>query len=123
VSAGEYHSLALKTNGNIFAWGYNVYGQAGFEDYRDQLTPKILDCPVDYCGINIWTGAVDTAWENTANWSCASLPGDLSTVYINTGLPHYPVVNSFARCKKLFVASGTQVIINPGFTLDIKGKD
>lgn len=29
ISAGYYHSLALKTNGTIWAWGYNYYGQCG----------------------------------------------------------------------------------------------
>jgi len=123
VSAGEYHSLALKTDDTIFAWGYNVYGQVGLEDYRDQLTPEALDCPADYCSVNTWTGAVDTAWENTANWSCASLPGDSSVVYINSGLSNYPVVNSFARCKKIVVFSGALLTINPGFKPEIKGLD
>jgi len=29
VSAGEFHSLALKTNGSVLSWGYNAYGQLG----------------------------------------------------------------------------------------------
>ncbi|WP_409343983.1 RCC1 domain-containing protein [Paenibacillus sp. MBLB4367] len=29
VSAGEFHSLALKTNGTVLSWGYNAYGQLG----------------------------------------------------------------------------------------------
>ncbi|QJD87334.1 RCC1 domain-containing protein [Cohnella herbarum] len=29
VSAGEFHSLVLKTNGTVWGWGYNAYGQLG----------------------------------------------------------------------------------------------
>lgn len=29
VSGGEYHALGLKTNGQLFAWGGNPYGQVG----------------------------------------------------------------------------------------------
>ena len=28
VSAGEYHTCALRTDGSLVCWGYNVYGQA-----------------------------------------------------------------------------------------------
>src|SRR4029077_5450589 len=29
VSAGDSHSLALKSDGTVWAWGYNYYGQLG----------------------------------------------------------------------------------------------
>ena len=29
VAAGYYHSAALRTNGTVYAWGYNNYGQLG----------------------------------------------------------------------------------------------
>ena len=29
VSAGQYHSMAIDVNGNLYAWGYNRYGQVG----------------------------------------------------------------------------------------------
>ena len=29
VSAGEYHSLALRNDGTVWAWGYNAFGQLG----------------------------------------------------------------------------------------------
>lgn len=29
ISAGGYHSIALKNNGTVWAWGYNYYGQLG----------------------------------------------------------------------------------------------
>ena len=29
VKAATYHTLALKANGTVYAWGYNGYGQLG----------------------------------------------------------------------------------------------
>ncbi|ETR64758.1 MAG: hypothetical protein OMM_15397, partial [Candidatus Magnetoglobus multicellularis str. Araruama] len=32
IAAGYYHSLALKQNGTVQAWGYNAHGQLGFNE-------------------------------------------------------------------------------------------
>jgi alpha-tubulin suppressor-like RCC1 family protein len=29
IAAGEYHNLALKSDGTVWAWGYNSHGQLG----------------------------------------------------------------------------------------------
>jgi len=29
IASGNYHTLALKSNGTVWAWGYNVFGQLG----------------------------------------------------------------------------------------------
>lgn len=39
VSAGWYHTIALKRNGTIWTWGRNVYGQLGNGSYRDSSSP------------------------------------------------------------------------------------
>ena len=47
VAAGCYHSLAVKTDGSLWAWGYNYYGQVGngtSGSGTDVSTPvKIMD--------------------------------------------------------------------------------
>ncbi|TRO66514.1 T9SS type A sorting domain-containing protein [Christiangramia sabulilitoris] len=47
----------------------------------------------------IWTGAVDTNWNNSANWSCDRLPGLDTDVLIpeNLSSGNYPVVNPGAN--------------------------
>lgn len=39
ISAGEQHSLAVDTQGRVWAWGYNKYGQLG------QCSEPATDCP------------------------------------------------------------------------------
>jgi alpha-tubulin suppressor-like RCC1 family protein len=39
VAAGENHSLALKSNGSVVAWGFNGYGQLGNGTITNSLTP------------------------------------------------------------------------------------
>ncbi len=39
IDAGSYHSLALKTEGTVMAWGYNHFGQLGDGTTTNRLTP------------------------------------------------------------------------------------
>ncbi|MCX6378837.1 MAG: Ig-like domain repeat protein, partial [Armatimonadetes bacterium] len=39
VSAGSLHSVALRSNGTVWAWGYNGYTQLGDGTYVDKATP------------------------------------------------------------------------------------
>jgi uncharacterized protein (TIGR03437 family) len=40
VSAGEYHSLALKSDGTVWAWGDNTEGELGDGTTTNRLTPE-----------------------------------------------------------------------------------
>ena len=39
IAAGTSHSLALKSDGTVWAWGYNYYGQLGDDSTVDSSTP------------------------------------------------------------------------------------
>jgi len=39
IAAGYDHAIALDSDGNVWAWGRNDYGQAGDSSLTDQLTP------------------------------------------------------------------------------------
>lgn len=42
VSAGQYHSLAISSNGKLWTWGWGVYGQLGHGAIDDCEKPKLL---------------------------------------------------------------------------------
>ncbi|MFA6016001.1 MAG: hypothetical protein WC742_13125 [Gallionellaceae bacterium] len=39
IAAGSYHTLALKNNGTVWAWGYNGHGQLGNNTRTDSAVP------------------------------------------------------------------------------------
>jgi alpha-tubulin suppressor-like RCC1 family protein len=36
---GKYHTCALKTDGSVWCWGSNMYGQVGVQQIGNQLIP------------------------------------------------------------------------------------
>ena len=67
----------------------------------------------------VWTGAVSTAWENTANWSNHVIPDQNTNVTVDIGVPNYPIINSNAICRSLQAKAGTNILVKTGFTLKI----
>ncbi len=45
VAAGDDHSLALGSNGTLYAWGYNGFGQLGNGTKTNELTPIAVSFP------------------------------------------------------------------------------
>jgi alpha-tubulin suppressor-like RCC1 family protein len=39
ISGGGYHSLALKSDGTVWTWGRNNYGQLGDGTFKNRKTP------------------------------------------------------------------------------------
>ena len=56
VSAGTWHTVALKTNGTLYAWGFNDKGQLGDKSTTNRLVPTRED-------------------SNTTNWSTVAAGG------------------------------------------------
>lgn len=54
VSAGADHSMALATDGQLYAWGANVFGQLGLpQDSALHSTPTLIPVPA---GHGLWAG-------------------------------------------------------------------
>ena len=56
VSAGGAHSLAMKTDGSLWAWGYNEYGQLGIGTSSDQSFPTRVGTDKDWTAISAGGG-------------------------------------------------------------------
>jgi alpha-tubulin suppressor-like RCC1 family protein len=48
INAGYYHSLALKTNGTLWAWGSNESGQLGSGDWNNYTAPLLIGTDYDW---------------------------------------------------------------------------
>ncbi len=69
---------------------------------------------------DIWTGAVDTNWFNSSNWTMG-VPTSTMDVVIGTTV-NYPAINSVgAVCRNLSISSGRRLTVNDG-NLHIYGK-
>lgn len=45
ITTGGRHSLAVKSDGTVWAWGWNAYGQLGDGTHRDRFTPIQVASP------------------------------------------------------------------------------
>ena len=66
-STGSF-SLAITSNGNIWTWGYNFYGQLGLGDTLDRYTPAWAGFPVPNPPINLTTSS-NSATNINLVWS------------------------------------------------------
>ncbi|MBP7309692.1 MAG: hypothetical protein KA984_00185 [Candidatus Cloacimonetes bacterium] len=67
-----------------------------------------------------WTGAVDNAWQNPANWQGGTLPTIIDNVLIPNGAAHYPVVSTNAFVKALTIEEDADLTIANGY-LSVNG--
>lgn len=56
ISCGSLHSMALTEKGDVFAWGFNSYGQLGVGNTLDMSKPKLIKMNLSFkkmsCGQN-----------------------------------------------------------------------
>ena len=55
IAAGEYHSLGLRSDGTLWAWGFNNYGQLGNGTTTDSLVPVAVITPGTVGAGTTWT--------------------------------------------------------------------
>ncbi|MEP7144167.1 MAG: FG-GAP-like repeat-containing protein [Ferruginibacter sp.] len=66
--------------------------------------------------VNQWTGAVNSAWENTGNWSCGVLPEINTDVVISTGSV---TINSNVIVRSLKLDPDVILAVNPIYRITI----
>src|SRR5208283_4233244 len=73
VAAGVMHSVALKSDGTLWAWGDNSYGELGDTTTANQSSPEQIALPG-----SLTTDAVNHEWAATAagNYFTVALKSD-----------------------------------------------
>jgi len=56
VSCGGYHTIAIKTDGTLWAWGENGYGQLGLGDTTDRNTPTQVGTGTNWSSVSCGYG-------------------------------------------------------------------
>lgn len=93
------------------------------------VTPSSVSCSGNSFTVTIkvnpdgsWTGAMDTDWNNPANWACNQLPTLTTNVTIANGLPRYPIVSTepAGMARDIFIGPNATVTVTGG-TLQIAG--
>ncbi len=92
----------------------NLFGDPALEVWTDE--PTVFSTAT-------WTGAVDSNWNNPANWSTGIVPTTLYDLTFPSNKPHYPVINTInlTFCHNLNVQSGATLTINPGKSMVVYG--
>ncbi|MSR75938.1 MAG: hypothetical protein EXS14_10775, partial [Planctomycetes bacterium] len=66
ISAGVFHTLALRSDGTVMAWGWNAYGQLGLGNNTNQYTPQQIPgltlAPADLQLTAAATATLGTQW-------------------------------------------------------------
>jgi alpha-tubulin suppressor-like RCC1 family protein len=69
VSAGQWHSLAVRDNGSLWAWGSNGAGQLGTSAFGNQLTPVPIGNGTDWKQVSAGGGHSLALKEDGTLWA------------------------------------------------------
>jgi hypothetical protein len=112
IAAGYYHSLAIKGDGSVWAWGSNSYGQLGYGTITNRSTP------VQVTGLSNATSIAAGDYHSLAikNDGTVWSWGDNKAAQLGYGYPTYvpEAVYSEIHCQpKTFTTSHSTTIMIP----------
>jgi hypothetical protein len=109
-----YTTAQMKVQGNFTGFDFtNVWTIDGSGTINDGYPYLLATGVTTY---NNWTGAQNTTWSNTNNWSASRVPIATDIAVIPSGLTNYPIITSsedlIATAKLLDIAPGGSLTIN-----------
>jgi alpha-tubulin suppressor-like RCC1 family protein len=125
IGAGNTHSLAAKSDGTVWAWGNNTYGQLGDGTLTTSYSPKAASGPTGVISVATFNFSSYALTSNETVWAWGSNSigqiGDGTTVQRSTpvktteagfalkvGTPTFtPLPNSYSADQSLTLASVT----------------
>jgi len=51
VAAGGFHTLALTSENDLFAWGSGTYGECGYGDFQETNKPRLVKMPAEQLSV------------------------------------------------------------------------
>ncbi len=106
VSTGGFTNN-FSVTGLTQSTAYDVYVVAQDDEGTPNLqtSPTMID--VTSAGPVNWTGATDSNWTTTTNWSTNAVPGALDNVIIPAALTNYPTASAAVTVNAVTMNSGT----------------
>ena len=100
---------------------YNAYPTSCLQGFDGEVEDYTLNI-ISPNSIS-WTGAVNTSWNNTLNWSTGAVPNTLDAVFINGTFTNEPLISSStnALVQSITVASGNTLTIDETSSLSVSG--
>ena len=92
IAGGAFHSLAVKSNGTLWAWGCNDYGQLGLGPLPGTNTPTQVGNDTDWYAVSGGSSHTVAIKSNGSLWTCGDNPygqlgnGSNTTIPINSTL-------------------------------------
>lgn len=122
VATGSEHSLAVKTDGTLWTWGWNTFGQLGTGNVNDQASPIQIGIEsnwakvysTDRSSFAIKTDGTLWSWGNVGNGSNSSgallgynsTGNDYKTPH-QVGTAQWLMISTYSACTLGIKADGT----------------
>ena len=89
----DYHCVALNSDGELWSWGRNYYGQLGHGDLTDRTTPTKINHPSTFVSVQAGIENIIALDSNGKLWSCGW--NEYGSLGLN--LPNHTVQSSLAQ--------------------------
>lgn len=112
------NTLTIGDSGTVLgSWGNTTSSASNTNNSYFAATTGIIN--VASCGTYAsWTGAQDTSWTNSYNWSSCGVPTSTSDVTINSGT-FQPAIASNVTINSLTISSGANLTLTSGYNLNL----
>ncbi|HSK13538.1 MAG TPA: hypothetical protein VK907_10010, partial [Phnomibacter sp.] len=67
-----------------------------------------------------WTGDMDDKWNVPQNWKCGIMPDENTDVIINNNVVHFPLVNTDAVIRSLWLRKAALAAVGTGRILELR---
>jgi alpha-tubulin suppressor-like RCC1 family protein/protocatechuate 3,4-dioxygenase beta subunit len=127
IAAGEFHSLAVDTSGQVYAWGWNQHGQIGDDSNTTRLSPELISLPLGVHALSVSAGVADSfavgddgslyAWGANGDGQLGSSSEIDAGVPVTVGLPGGLTTVAVSAGSDFTLASGSSTASVPHFVI------